>query len=138
VLGDWRFFDFNYPNNSNPIEDWYQRDLSEDAQYAFWATLKDIQKIENHRNWLCFKRMLSGRCREYRIWELWFACGDKRQYRLLGTFGPNRRQVTFVMGCYHKSSVYTPANALETAYDRAKALSESRAKTCERKIPTDR
>jgi len=134
----WRFFDIAYSENADPIEDWYRNDLSEEAQLSFLATLKDIQKIENHANWLCFKRFLSGqKYKKYRIWELWFP-GDKRQYRILGIFGPDRKQVALLMGCYHKGGVYTPQNALDSAHNRARDLAEGRATRRERKIPTDR
>ena len=132
----WRFFD--YVDGSNPVEQWYVGELSEDAQFAFTATLKDIQKVENPQHWLCFKRFLSGQYRKHRIWELWFQCGDKRQYRILGTFGPERWQVTLLTGCFHKSKVYTPPDALDLAYKRAAALTEGRAQRYERQIPVDR
>lgn len=138
VPGVWRFFDFRAPNGANPIADWYKNDLSDDAKYAFVDTLKDIEKIESPNNWLCFKRFLAGKYRKYRIWELWFACGDKRQYRILGIFGPNRKQATLLVGCFHKGSVYTPPDSLDLSYTRARALSEGTAGRYERKIPTSR
>jgi hypothetical protein len=45
----------------------------------------------------------------------------KVQHRLLGFYGPNY-QFTVVLPCIHKGTVYTPANALETARQRMRAL----------------
>ena len=131
----WRFFGFKSGNN-RPVDDWY-KGLSEEAKFAVRDGLKDARKIEDPRNWLCFKRYLKGKLRKYKIWELWFSCGDNRQYRLLGIFGSERKQAIFLVGCYHKERVYTPADALETAFNRARDLSEGRAEIYERKIPTD-
>ena len=133
----WTFFDFAYLNGTNPIDDWYQRDLSEDAQFLFDKALKDCQKIELPKNWTAFKRFLEGKPKEDRIWELQFY-SDGRQYRILGVFGPQRKQATLLIGCYHKAKVYTPSDAIETASRRAKLLANGEATRHERKIPLDR
>lgn len=130
----WTFFDFQYANDSNPIEEWYSSDLSEESRYTFHKILKDSRKIASHINWSAFKRFLKGKYKERRIWELAFF-SDGRQYRVLGVFGPGEKQATLLVGCYHKGVVYTPTNALETAFKRAGLLLEGRAKRCERKIP---
>jgi hypothetical protein len=135
--GLWTFWDFEYANGTDPIDDWYNKDLSEEAQYTFISVLKDCQKVELPEHWGAFKRFLSGNLRDYRIWELWFHA-DQRQYRILGVFGPERKSATLLVGCYHKQGVYTPPGALETAYMRAKALAKGEAKRRERKIATDR
>lgn len=132
----WKFWDFVYTNDSNPIEDWYQADLSDESRFDFDNLLKNICQIENHLEWGCFKRMMKGKLREQRIWELEFR-SDGRQYRLLSIFGSMRRSVVLLAGCYHKQKIYTPADALNTAYIRSKALSEGRASYHERKIRID-
>jgi hypothetical protein len=134
--GLWTFLDFVYENGTNPIADWYRDDLSEDAQLLFNKVLKDCQKTERHKDWIAFKRFLSGKLREDKIWELEFAA-DKRRYRILGVFGPLRKQATLLIGCYHKMGNYTPTNALETASKRAKLLARKEATCCERKIRSD-
>ena len=133
----WRFWDFVYTNNSNPIEDWYRDDLSDEARFVFDSLLKNICQIENHLEWGCFRGFMEGKLREQRVWELGFR-SDGRQYRLLGIFGPERRNATLLVGCYHKQKVYTPHDALNQAYTRSKALSEGRATYHERKIRIDR
>ena len=133
----WTFWDFAYTSNSNPIEDWYQNDLSDESRFDFDNLLKNICQIENHLEWGCFRCMMKGKLREQRIWELGFA-SEGRQYRLLGKFGSTRRTVVLLAGCYHKQKVYTPADALNSAYLRSKALSEGNANYHERKIKIDR
>jgi len=76
---------------------------------------------------------LSGESRRERIWELRFYA-DGRQYRILGKFGSIRKQAILLCGCYHKGRVYTPANAIETACKRSRALGSGEAKLCARKI----
>ena len=130
----WSFFDY-VEGDWDPIEDWYQKELSEEGKAVFDALLKNTYKIENHLQWGGFK-CLKGEPQKERIWQLDFVA-DKRQYRLLGVFGSIRKQAVLILGCYHKGVVYTPQSALETASKRARALRERRAGTRERKIKTD-
>lgn len=138
IPSTWRFFGIRYPDSGRqPLDDWF-RELSDEARFALIAALKDAQKIENPVDWLCFKRYLQGKYKKYRIWEIWFSCSDNREYRLLGIFGPVRKQAIFLIGCYHKARVYTPADALDSAFRRARDLADGKVTTYERKIPTDR
>jgi hypothetical protein len=132
----WRFYGFESLSRTRPVDDWYRDELTEDAQFALRDSLKAAKKVDDFTDWLCWKRFLSGKYRKYKIWELWFSCADKREYRLLGVFRP-KKQAIIVLGCYHKGGVYTPTDALETAFNRAKALAEMSATTYERKIPDD-
>lgn len=130
----WSFFDYVMEGH-NLIEEWYQEELSEEAQFNFDAVLKNQQKVESVLNWTGFK-YLKGKPKEERIWQLDFIA-DKRQYRLLGVFGERRKNAVLILGCYHKGDNYTPKDALEMARKRARALREGRAKTSERKIKSD-
>jgi phage-related protein len=129
----WSFFDY-VEGARNPLEEWYE-ELSEEGRFTFDALLKNTQKIESLLNWNGFK-YLKGKPQEERLWQLDFIA-DKKQYRLLGVFGDVRKRAVLILGCFHKGTVYTPQNALETACKRAKALREGRAGTRERKIRTD-
>ena len=130
----WSFFDY-VSDGRNLIEEWYQKELSEEAQFTFDTLLKNQQKIESVLNWTGFK-YLKGRLKEERIWQLDFIA-DKRQYRLLGVFGEQRKNAVLILGCYHKGDNYSPRDALETARKRAKALHEGKAEINERKIKSD-
>jgi hypothetical protein len=134
--GSWKFFDFEYLNDSDPIQDWYDEDLSEEAQDLFDDLLKDNQKTANHLDWIGWKRYLKGVAKEERIWELQFVA-DKRQYRILGKFGFVRKQAILLCGCYHKQGNYTPTGAIETACGRSKALTKGEGKLRERPVKQD-
>ena len=130
----WSFLDY-VADGRNLIEEWYQKELSEEAQFTFDAVLKNQQKVDSVLNCTGFK-FLKGRPKEERIWQLDFIA-DKRQYRLLGVFGQVRKNAVLILGCYHKGDNYTPKDALEMARKRAKALREGRAQTHEREIKSD-
>lgn len=128
----WTFCDY-VAGESNPIEEWYL-ELSEGAQDLFDDLIKNISKIENPLEWGT-RGFLQGKYKRERIWELGFV-SDGRQYRILGIFDGPKRAIILI-GCYHKGRVYTPANALDTAYERAKNLRLKKAGTHERKIKTN-
>ena len=131
----WTFFDWVEGEGSNPIESWLEAE-SDEVRMVFNSTLKEARKRQNHLEWLSFKRFLKGkRFEEERLWELQFRA-DRREFRIICRFDGRLRAVIFC-GCYHKGSVYTPKNALETAWRRAKSLSQGKAGRRERKIQTD-
>jgi hypothetical protein len=134
----WRFFGIRFTNGTQPIDDWFLNDLSEEAQLALIAALKDAQKIENLKDWTCFRRYMKGDLAPHRIWEIGFSCGDGRAYRALGVCGSERKQAIFLMGYYHKGNTYTPQDALESALRRAKQLARNEVTVYERKLPTNR
>jgi len=130
---EWLYWD--YTHGRNQIQDWYEQ-LSEEAQSTFTSLLKVNQKIESPNNWTGLK-YLSGSAKEHRIWELRFTA-DKREYRVLGYFGPDRKQATLLIGCYHKQRVYQPPGCIDTAIANKRRLEEGTATHNERKIPIDR
>lgn len=133
----WSFWDFQFAEGANPIADWYNGELSEEAQFTFDALLKNIYRVKNHSEWGCFRGFLQGKLQKEKIWEFGFK-SDGRHYRLLCIFGAKRKQVIILVGCYHKNKAYTPRNALNSAYTRSRAISEGKAGCCERKIKIDR
>lgn len=131
----WTFYDWVDRHGANPIDDWLEGE-SDEVRMVFNSTLKEAQKRKNHLEWLCFKRFIKGKkFEEERIWELQFRA-NRREYRLLGRFDGQMRAIVFC-GCYHKGSVYTPKDALETALRRAKELAAGKADRRERKIQDD-
>ena len=126
----WSFRDY-VEGGTDRIEQWYQG-LSQEAQDAFNALLKNTRKIPDHLQWGGFK-FLKGEAQAERLWQLDFIA-DKRQYRLIGVFGLGRKLAALLLGCYHKGPVYTPPDAIHTACKRAKALREGKAETHERPI----
>jgi hypothetical protein len=133
----WRFWDYVSPSPGarNLIQDWVDS-LSDEAELTFHAVLKNISKVDNHLEWTASRGFLEGAGKGERIWELGFRA-DKRAYRVLAAFGPGRKEVTLLMGCYHKQRVYTPKNAINEAVKRSRALAAGRATRHERQIRDD-
>ena len=131
----WTFWDFVNETGANPVKNWYKA-LSPAAQAQVDALLKNVCRVEKPINWIGFKGFLKGKYRREKIWELAFFA-DKRQYRILGKFGESKKQAILLCGCYHKQQVYSPADALDTAYKRSTALSEGKGRLYERKIRED-
>ena len=133
-LVHWSFWDY-VEGQTNRVEDWYQKDLSQEGKDNFDALLKNTAKIESHLQWGRFKFLQGEDLKKEGIWQLDFIA-DRRQYRLLGVFKPGKRAV-LLLGCFHKGATYTPHNALETAPRRARKLREGGATINERKIKND-
>jgi hypothetical protein len=130
----WTFYDWVDANGSNPIEEWLAGE-SDEVRWKLNSVLKDARKRKSPTDWLSFKRFLKGKCEPERLWELEFKA-DRRQYRLIGRFDGQMKSI-FFCGCYHKESVYTPKEALDTAFRRAKLLSQGKAGKNERKVQDD-
>lgn len=124
----WRFYDFVQPDGSNPIADWFGQ--HEEALDEFKKMLKDCVKADDHRRW--GTKPLSGK-KYSGMFEFRFFC-ENRQHRVIARFGPGRKVVVLLAGCYHKGKVYTPANALDTALDRHKMIERGEGRTHERPV----
>jgi len=132
----WAFEDYVEGGN-NPIQEWYDTELSDEAQMMFNNVLKNCQKIGDPSKWEDSRGFLKGECDGHKIWELGFR-SDNKQHRIFGIFSAEkRRHAILLIGCYHKQKRYTPDHALATAVKRKKALDEGRATTVERKIDID-
>jgi len=130
----WTFYDY-IQGDKNPIQTWYES-LTLAAQFQFDAVLKNCSKTENLKDWGRFRHFLEGSAKAERVWELGFVA-DRRQYRILGVFGDERKHAVLLIGCYHKGGNYTPSNAIETARKRAKGFREGNGGRRERKIETN-
>ena len=129
----WTFWDYVSPAGNNMIEEWIEKDLLDDGRLMFDKLLKNIRNTANHLNWIGFKRFIK-RGRE-KVWELEFFA-DGRQYRLLGDF-VGEKQAVFILGCYHKQGIYTPADAIDQAFKRKRLLKDGTATHFERKVSID-
>ncbi len=132
----WRYWDFVYPNDTDPVEDWYQ-ESPEDIQDLFDALLKNNHKTERPQEWTGFRRFLKGGdLKKYGVWELELKGDDGLARRVLGVFdGP--KTAIFLVGCYHKGGNYTPTDALETAAKSAALHFQRKAKKRERPVKED-
>ena len=129
----WSFHDF--VDSKNRIEEWYANELTDPSKFTFDTDLKNRAKTKNQLEWGGFETWRFGEAKDLGIWELKFSA-DSKQHRVFGIFRPGR-QAVLLIGCYHKQKRYSPANALETACKRAKALRDGGASTIERKIKFD-
>ena len=135
---EWSYWDFTQPSGNNPIEDWYQG-LSDEGRLLFDGLLKLNHKTPLPIHWSGLKRFLKGKPGEQQIWELQFYDqSQKTTYRILGMFGSARKQAILLIGCYHKGSVYTPPDCLETAVKRAKMVARNEVQVVRRPVKTDR
>lgn len=134
---EWDFHDFCFEDGTSAINEWLATE-GDDVFLSFNSLLKGLKKTHNHLNWVGFRGFLEGhKYREERIWEIGFGVyGSNVQYRILGKFD-GRKQVILLCGCYHKGRRYTPTGALDTAWKRAKQLSQEKGRTCVREIATD-
>jgi hypothetical protein len=131
----WSFFDFGYSRESNPIEDWYQGQLSDRGRLTFDALLKDNQKIANPQNWQMSKKHMQGILKGHQIWQ--WTIRAEIPYRLLGIFGTGVKRAIFLMGYYHKGDSYTPPDALQTALNRKKLYEKGACVLHERPVDTN-
>jgi len=130
----WSFWDFVYLSGKNPIEDWYNNEISDRARFSFDALLKLHQNIQNYLEWPGAEKQMRGMLKGHQVWQ-WRIAGEL-QYRMLGAFHGSKRAV-FLMGYYHKGDNYTPPDTLETALKRKKLLDRGECELAERKIKTN-
>lgn len=102
---------------------------------TFNSILKEARKQKNHLEWACFRHKMEGKPGAAGVNELGFKI-QGRQFRLLVKFD-GALQAVVLCGCYHKMDRWTPQDAPKIAAERAKALSEGKAKRRERKIQDD-
>jgi hypothetical protein len=128
----WSFFDFGYSAESNPIEGWYQRQLSDRGRLTLDALLKDNQKIANPHDWQMSKKHMQGILKGHQVWQ--WTIRAEIAYRLLGIFGTGVKRAIFLIGYYHKGDIYTPTDALQTALKRKKLYEKGACVLYERPV----
>ncbi len=114
MLALWRFRCYVLPGGRDAIDDWYCRQ-SAGVQGAVDVAIEYLkQRPRNEWRRPDFD-LLSGKFRE--IGEIRMKV-DRKQYRLLGFFGPGNATFTLLVGTNKKGNSYDPREALETALDR--------------------
>lgn len=100
------------------LTDWYEKELSAEAQAEFDAILIN-HGVMSRRLWGMpeFKPLGDG------LFEFRFKVGG-RQYRPLGYDGPGQNQFTFLVGASKKMKLWTPVDAQATAKRRRKEIAE--------------
>lgn len=111
----WTFYDYVSPSGRNKIEDW-RDDLSEREKAFVDVLIKNYSRMSDLTN-DC--RQLAGT--HSGLIEFKFKMSD-RQVRLVWEYGPNSKEITILMGCYHKQRRYTPTDALDQCLRRRRDL----------------
>ncbi|HXK28007.1 MAG TPA: hypothetical protein VJ646_07115 [Candidatus Binatia bacterium] len=115
----WRFRCFVSANGRNVISHWYE-DLSPKEQADFDAEI-EIWRKQVEWDSRDFERLKGQKYKS--LFEHKFkSCG--KQHRILGCFGPEPRQYTFLLGCTHKGKIYDPPEAFDTALRRKSQLAQ--------------
>lgn len=133
----WSFVECVYRSTRNrPLQDWYEKKLSDAGRFQFDSLLKTNHKTKNPLEWTGFRKHLKGKPSKFGIWELGFKA-DRREYRVFGIFGKVRRQAILLGGCYHKMGIYMPPNAINSVCKMVREIEAGGIDFHERKIATD-
>lgn len=110
----WRFKSYVLPGGRDALTDWYDRQ-TDSVQGALDVLLEYLEQRTRDEWRRPEFDLLSGKMRD--IGELRFKA-DRKQYRILGFFGPLQSEFTLLIGASKKGSQYDPKDALETALKR--------------------
>jgi hypothetical protein len=66
-VAKWTFHDY-VEGGQNPVQNWYDNDLSDFGRFAFDALLKDRAKTRSHLEWGI--KPLKGEARKLHIWGI--------------------------------------------------------------------
>ena len=126
----WEWFCYNDGEQDNLWVRWYRG--VDDAVQGKHDAIFDFLEVSHAHLWRPHTKKINDDIIEVRIH------GDV-QHRLLGFFGPQRGQFTFVLSCNHKQNVYDPPDAKKTAARRKKEIEGERASAhlCKRPEKTD-
>ena len=112
----------------NHVAKWYRKKLSLQEQSNL-DTLLDI--LAKQKTWT-FPDYLALSGAKYKGLAEIRLKGDQRiQMRLIGFQGPNAGQFTFLIGCFHKGSIYDPPSCFDTAVSRKRDLDNGNGSICE-------
>jgi hypothetical protein len=115
-MKEWQFKAFRKESGKNAIEEWLEG-LSQTAQASIRAGISYLE-ARPPREWVRpFFDTLSGRIHKIRITDII----EKKEYRILGCFGPGDRVFTMLIGAIEKDRKLEPG-AKETAKQRYKIV----------------
>jgi phage-related protein len=119
----WTFMSYVADNDRDVATEW-DAPQSFEAEQALHNLMKNHRKTKSHLEWTSFRHKMKGDAGKHGVVEL---KADKRAYRILCMFnGPMCIVVLCI--CFHKSSVWTPKDAVKMATERAKAITAKKAK----------
>jgi len=113
----WTFKVFIEDNGKNVIADWLQQ-LPSSAQEAIETRLRYLSVTEKWQRPAFDKLKGIDHIHEIRVKDHL----ANTEYRLLGCYGPNRKEFTLLIGTSKKGQVYDPKNCFETVARRYKTF----------------
>ena len=112
------FYDFVSARGENVIESWLRKDIPPGARAEIEAqllVLRSVQELTRPAAGDMKRRECRGLI-EIRVdWR-------RQQFRLLGYYGPERSQVTLLIGAREKGDKLEPRDACSTALRRIEAI----------------
>lgn len=122
----WKFFCYDTGDQVSLWQAWYSgadgNGADGRARASHDVALEYLEQREHHE-WAktpYFKPLRGG------VFEV--KIRGPVQHRLLGYFGPNEKEFTFVIACTHKQQRYDPNDAIETAIKRKQQIGKGEKK----------
>lgn len=114
----WTFFDYVSPAGNDLVAKWVEG-LSVPDRSDLEALLRILSRqkiwVGDEFKWLSGKKFQG-------LGEIRFESQQGTPLRLIGTKTGTPNHFVFLIGCSHRSRKYDPANALDTAVKRRKAV----------------
>jgi len=124
----WEWFCYDDNQEDDLWSRWYHG--SSDAAQARHDVVLSYLEPRNANEWRePYTKALDNGLVEVRIHD------GQVQHRLIGFYGPERLQFTFLISCTHKQNVYAPPDALKTAAKRKKDIEDGAASVRKSKRP---
>ena len=129
----WRFFDFLNQGGNNEIRKWLH-EQGPTVRARVNALIQNLEKLDR-----VFVRpdkvglLRKPPCGGEQLIELILKV-DNVQYRPIGWYGPERRNVTLLLGATESGGELVPKNACSTAIARKQLVIQDRGRFCEHKF----
>ena len=129
----WRFFDFLNRSGRNEFHEWLEAQGPVVKQRVN-ALIRNLEKLDR-----VFRRddkvglLRKPPCNGEKLIELIIKV-KKVQYRPIGWYGPENREVTLLRGATEKDNELIPRGACDTAIARKKEVINDRGRICEHRF----
>ena len=129
----WRFFDFLSQSGKNEIRQWL-REQEPVVRTKVNALIRNLEKLDR-----AFKRedkvglLNKPPCEGEHLIELRVKVNNV-QYRPIGWYGPDTRQVTLLLGATEKGDELVPKRACSIAIKRKQIVIQDKGKICEHRL----
>ena len=131
--GRWRFFDFLNKSGRNVFHEWLEAQ-NPDVKQRVNALIRNLEKLDR-----AFERadkvgfLRKPPCKGEKLIELIIKVKNV-QYRPIGWYGPEDREITLLLGATEKDDELIPHGACNTAIARKKEVINNRGRICEHRF----